>query len=147
MREAIEQMNASNGDRLLFLPRMSQAELVPFIKAARLVVLPSLWENLANTCLEAMQPGRPVMGTWGCGFEQVIEDGISGFLVKPGDAANLAERMKEVLADSPLLERVGAGALHKMDYFRIDTIAARLTEYYVRVLSRLHRTSTKSLSK
>lgn len=139
MREAIQNMNAAHVDRLLFLPRMPQRDLFPIIKAARLVVLPSLWENLANTCLEAMQLGRPVIGTWRCGFEEVIEDGVSGFLVEPGDAPGLAQRMLTALADPPLLEQVGAGALRRMEDFSIDVMAKRLVEYYAQVVERWQR--------
>ncbi|HEY7349039.1 MAG TPA: glycosyltransferase family 4 protein [Ktedonobacterales bacterium] len=139
MREAILAMNTPYAERLLFLPRMPQPALFPIIKAARLVALPSLWENLANTCLEAMQLGRPVIGTRGCGFEEVIEDGLSGFLVEPGDAAALAGRMLDALADPVLLEQVGASALRRMEAFSIDKMAARLADYYAQIVARWRR--------
>ncbi len=136
MRAAIQAMNAAHADQLLFLPRLPQRELFPIIKAARLVVLPSLWENLANTCLEAMQLGRPVVATRGCGFEEVIQDNVSGFLVAPGDADELARRMLAVLGDPALLERVGAGALRRVAEFAIDPMAARLVAYYEQLIGR-----------
>lgn len=134
MREAITAMNQAQADRLIFLPRLPQRELFPIIKAARLVTLPSLWENLANTCLETMQLGRPVLATKRCGFEEVIEDGASGFLVEPGDAPDLERRLLEVLADTKLLERVGAGALRRVEDFAIDPMAARLADYYAQLV-------------
>jgi glycosyltransferase involved in cell wall biosynthesis len=136
MRAAIKAMNAAYADRLIFLPRLPQRELFPIIKAARLVVLPSLWENLANTCLEAMQLGRPVIATRGCGFEEVIQDGLSGFLVEPGNPDDLARRMLEALADTALLERVGVGALRRVEDFAIDPMAARLAAYYEQLIAR-----------
>ena len=136
MREAIQAMNAAHADQVLFLPRLPQRELFPIIKAARLVVLPSLWENLANTCLEAMQLGRPVMATRGCGFEEVLQDGASGFLVEPGDVDGLARRLLDVLADPALLEQVGAGALRRVAEFAIDPMAARLAAYYEQLIGR-----------
>ena len=54
MADVIRELNPRHANRLIFLPRMAQRELFPIIRGARLVVLPSLWENLANTCLEAM---------------------------------------------------------------------------------------------
>ncbi len=145
MRQAIEAMNAQYAGRLLFLPRVPQAELFPIIKAARLVALPSLWENLANTCLEAMQLGRPVVATWHCGFEEVIEDGVSGFLVEPGDAAGLARRLVAVLADAALLERVSAGAQRRIEAFSIDAMAARLADYYAQVAHRWQHAPDKTM--
>lgn len=136
MRAAIIAMNAACANRLVFLPRLSQRELFPIVKAARLVVLPSLWENLANTCLEAMQLGRPVIATRGCGFEEVIQDGLSGFLVEPGNPDDLARRMLEALADTALLERVGVGALRRVEDFAIDPMAALLAAYYEQLIRR-----------
>jgi glycogen(starch) synthase len=134
MRAAITALNQAHAERLIFLPRLPQRELFPMIKAARLVVLPSLWENLANTCLEAMQLGRPVVATRRCGFEEVIEDGVSGFLVEPGDAEELARRLLEVLADPNLLARVGGGAGRRVEEFAIDPMAARLADYYAQLV-------------
>lgn len=138
MREAITALNQAHADRLIFLPRLPQKELFPIIKAARLVTLPSLWENLANTCLETMQLGRPVVATRRCGFEEVIEDGVSGFLVEPGDAADLERHLLEVLADPLLLERVGAGAQRRVEDFAIDPMAARLADYYAQLVQKKH---------
>ena len=143
MREAIRAMNAGNSERLIFLNRLPQKELFPIIKAARLVALPSLWENLANTCLEAMQLSRPVVATRGCGFEEVIEDGVSGFLVEPGDAEGLADAMLAALADPALLERVSQGALRRVGEFGIDAMAARLADYYEGFLRGLQREPAK----
>ncbi len=134
MREAIRALNPEHVDQLVFLPRMPQRELFPIIRAARMVVLPSLWENLANTCLEAMQLGRPVVATRRCGFEEVIDDNVSGFLVEPGDAPALARRMLDALADDDLRAQVSDGARRRVAEFHIDVMAARLAEYYERLV-------------
>lgn len=128
--ELIRERNARHADRLIFLPRLPQRELFPIIRGARLVVLPSLWENLANTCLEAMQLGRPVVATWGCGFEEVIQDGVSGALVPPADAAKLEACLLALLADDALLGRLGAAAVQRAGEFGLDAMAARLADYY-----------------
>lgn len=122
--------NARHEERLVFLPRLPQRELFPIIRGAHLVVLPSLWENLANTCLEAMQLGRAVVATWGCGFEEVIEDGVSGALVPPGDAEKLGACMLDLLADDARLERIGEAAARRAAEFGLDAMAARLADYY-----------------
>ncbi|MGH2484856.1 MAG: glycosyltransferase family 4 protein, partial [Ktedonobacterales bacterium] len=136
MREAIRALNAEHSDRLVFLPRMPQSELFPILRAARLVVLPSLWENLANTCLEAMQLSRPVVATRRCGFEEVIQDGESGFLVEPGDAADLSATLLRVLGDPAMLDRVGAQGRSRVGDFAIDAMAQHLADYYEQLLSR-----------
>jgi glycosyltransferase involved in cell wall biosynthesis len=74
------------------------------------------------------------LATKRCGFEEVIEDGASGFLVEPGDAQDLERRLLEVLADPARLARVGAGALRRVEDFAIDPMAARLADYYARLV-------------
>jgi len=134
MADAIRERCAGHADRLVFLPRMTQRDLFPIIRAARLVVLPSLWENLANTCLEAMQLGRPVVATWGCGFEEVIEDGVSGFLAAPNDAESLRMRIRVALDDEAYAEQVGAAAQRRAAEFNVDAMAERLVAYYQHLL-------------
>jgi glycosyltransferase involved in cell wall biosynthesis len=135
MAELIRQLATPYADRLTFLPRMAQGDLFPIIRAARLVTLPSLWENLANTCLEAMQLARPVIATWGCGFEEVIEDNVSGYLATPGDAPALAARILDALADEAAAERIGQAAQRRAQEFSVDAMAARLANYYERLIA------------
>lgn len=130
MGAAIRAMHPSHADRLLFFPRMPQRALFPIITAAKLVVLPSLWENLANTCLEAMQLGKAVIATRHCGFEEVIVDGTSGFLVEPGSVQELATCLSQTLKDEALIQRVGLAAQRRVADFHIDVMAQRLATYY-----------------
>jgi glycosyltransferase involved in cell wall biosynthesis len=136
--EIIRAHNAPYADRLIFLPRLPQRELFPMIRAAQVVVLPSLWENLANTCLEAMQLGRPVVATWGCGFEEVIEDGVSGALVPPGDVEALRDCLLSLLADDAPRARMGNAAEQRANAFRLDVMAARLADYYTTLVTTHH---------
>ena len=146
MADVIRGLAAPYADRLIFLPRLPQQEMFPIIRAARVVVLPSLWENLANTCLEAMQLGRPVIATWGCGFEEVIEDGVSGFLTQPGDAASLAAGIEKALADEAMAERVGQAAEQRAQEFSIDAMVERLADYYAQLLLAGDRRTMQQLS-
>jgi len=128
--------------RLVFLPRLPQQELFPLISGARLVVLPSRWESLANACLEAMALGRTVVATAGSGFDEVIEDGISGLLVPPDDPAALAAVVNHALADLARLRQLGQGALQRAAEYALDPMVHRLTEVYHDVLrARLAGTS------
>jgi glycosyltransferase involved in cell wall biosynthesis len=134
MAEVVRELAAPYADRLIFLPRMPQSELFPFIPSARVVVLPSLWENLGNTTLETMQLGRPVVASWGSGFEEVVQDNISGFLAAPGDVESLGTRILDVLGDRENAERVGQAAIQRAHEFSVEAMAARLADYYQRLI-------------
>jgi glycogen synthase len=119
-----------HSDRIHFLPRMPHAELFEIVAHARVVAIPSRWENLANTCLEAMVLERAVITTSGSGFDEVLTDGVNGLLVPPGDSAALATALHQVLADPRLAERLGAAARRRAEDFTVDRMAANLVRVY-----------------
>jgi glycosyltransferase involved in cell wall biosynthesis len=130
MQEYVERCNARHGDRLHFLPRLSQDRLYPVLAGALFVVMPSLWESLANAALEALDMGKPVVATRGCGFGEVVEDGRSGLLVPPADAPALREAMLELLRDRARLREMSAAARAAADGFRMPRLAAQLLDFY-----------------
>ena len=74
-----------------------RADLDRFLPHLDLLVLPSYTEGLPNVVLEACAAGVPVVATAAGGTPEVIADGLNGYLVPPGDAARLAERIDAVL--------------------------------------------------
>lgn len=78
------------------------------LAAADVFVLPSLFEGLPLSALEAMAAGLPVVGTHGCGTAEAVRDGVTGRLVASGDAAALAQAILEVLEQPILAARWGA---------------------------------------
>jgi glycosyltransferase involved in cell wall biosynthesis len=63
------------------------------------VVVPSLGEGFGMVALEAMERARPVIAAAIGGLEDLVRDGETGLLVKPGDADSLADAMLELAAD------------------------------------------------
>jgi glycosyltransferase involved in cell wall biosynthesis len=90
--------------------------LVPHEEAQRLlaraavVVLPSHREGLPLVLLEAMAHGRAVVATPVGGTPSLVEDGVTGLLVPPGDAEALREAIERLLADPDLRRRLGEAA-------------------------------------
>jgi glycosyltransferase involved in cell wall biosynthesis len=77
-----------------------------FIPQLDLFVLPSHTEGLPNVVLEACAAGVPVIATAVGGTPEVIEDGVSGFLVSPGDIEQLAGRIDEALENEERLREI-----------------------------------------
>lgn len=119
--------------RLILPGSLRHEQLYPVIERARLVVLPSLVDNFPNACLEAMGLGRPVIGTLGTGFDELITEGGTGFLVPPNDASALADTLVRAWTH-PDLARLGEAARLKVSEFSPARTVPALLDYYREVL-------------
>ena len=134
MREFVERCNTAYRNRLHFYPRLRQRELYPLLEAALAVVLPSLWEALANATLEAQDMGKPVVATSGCGFGEVVVDGRTGLLVPPGDAAALGRALDFLLSDRERLAAMSEAARERARQFSLERTVAEQLAFYERLL-------------
>ena len=93
---------------------------VPAVTAALdVAVLPSYREAQGLVILEAMALSRPVVASNVGGIPEMIEDGITGLLVEPHDAAGLARAIIRLLTDHPLADTLARQA-HDMVHERFD---------------------------
>ncbi len=129
LREYILNTNRPFKNRLIFLEQASHDKLYPIIANARLVVLPSLVDNLPNALLEAMGLGRAVIGTYNTSFDEMIEDAVSGFLVPPGDSQALAKKMVEAWSRDDL-DEIGRAARRRTEELAPEKTIGALLEYY-----------------
>jgi glycosyltransferase involved in cell wall biosynthesis len=83
--------------RVSFVGEVPQAELANQMHRSRVFVLPSLSEGLGRVVVEAMATGTPVIGSHVDGIPEIVQEGLTGFLVPPGDEEALAERLRWVL--------------------------------------------------
>jgi len=80
------------------------------LAGSTLFILPSYAEGMPMALLEAMSWEMPVIRHTGGGIPQVIESGVNGLLVAPGDIDGLAAAIRRLLEDTALRERLGAAA-------------------------------------
>jgi glycosyltransferase involved in cell wall biosynthesis len=96
--------------------RLGRRDDVPsLLKAADLLVLPSLWEGMPNVVLEAMAARLAVVGTSVEGTEDLIIPGQTGWLVAPGDADALAGALLEAASDPSRLRSHGDVARNRVE--------------------------------
>lgn len=101
--------------------------------AADIFVLPTLYDPFANTCLEAMAAGLPVITTIQNGASELIEDGRSGLIVKdPTDPFELGERLLELSEERR--RSVGEEARRVAERFPIGRYARETVKVYREVL-------------
>jgi glycosyltransferase involved in cell wall biosynthesis len=101
------------------------------------LLCPSIWWEVTGiVILEAYARGLPAIGSRIGGIPEVIDHGRTGFLVKPGDATELAARLRELAASRDLVCSLAQNALAHAESNGVDTMAARLTAVYAEVRER-----------
>jgi glycosyltransferase involved in cell wall biosynthesis len=73
-------------------------DVAEILRCLDVFALTSLWEGLPRVYLEALASGVPIVGTRVDGAEEVIRDGVNGYLLKPGDVDGLSVRVLQVLS-------------------------------------------------
>jgi glycosyltransferase involved in cell wall biosynthesis len=89
-----------------------------------------------NVALEAMAAGRPVIATRRAGLDEVVADGVTGYLVPPGDKIALAKQTSRLISDPALRERLGtAGRQRAMECFSAHEMVQQLAEIYEQLVA------------
>lgn len=120
------------GDRVRLLPW--QSEVAPFMRAARLLVLPSRYEGMPNVVLEAMAAGKPVVCSRVEGSEELLGGSIDRQSFSPGDDGAMKKLVDQYLADESLSESAGQENLDRVkERFTIPAMVAAYRSLYQRV--------------
>jgi D-inositol-3-phosphate glycosyltransferase len=124
------------GARVRFLGNVPTPQLKALYHAADLLVATSfLNETFGIALCEAMASGLPVVASRFGGFPEVLEDGVTGYLVRPQDPADLAAGIDRLLADPERRAAMGAAGVARMRrLFTWDAVADRLEPVYRRAL-------------
>jgi len=115
-RTALEADVACRGlsDRIVFLGYKSQADVAEELAQADVFVLPSFAEGVPVVLMEAMTSQVPVVTTRIAGVPELVEDGVSGRLVPPGDCAAFTQALDAVLEDPAQRQALGAAGRNKV---------------------------------
>jgi glycosyltransferase involved in cell wall biosynthesis len=107
-------------------------------------VLPSVGpEPCATVLMEAMACAKPVIASSAGGNPDIVEDNVSGLLVRPGDRVGLAQAIKALTGDERLRNRLAAGALRKVQAFTASSVVPRIESVYRKVLAGERHASTR----
>ncbi|MGH9461003.1 MAG: glycosyltransferase family 4 protein [Vicinamibacteria bacterium] len=134
--EALQRCAGRHGSRVHRVDAVRKHKLLPFVRAARAVVIPSCIDNLPNTCLESMAEGRAVLTTATSGFAGVIEDGRNGYLCDFGDDERLCSQIRRIVSlGEEELKVVGNQARRTVQsLFDVEKNSSQLVRYYEKVL-------------
>jgi|Tabmets5t2r1_1033131.scaffolds.fasta_scaffold00992_3 glycosyltransferase involved in cell wall biosynthesis len=108
------------------LGRLPGLDVPRFLRAIDIVVLPSYDEGLPRAVLEAMSMARPVVASAVGGIPELIQHGVNGLLVPPGDRAALVQALKSLVEDEGLRAELGRRARQTAMRFDIEEGLRRL---------------------
>jgi len=109
------------------------------LNALDVFVMPSLNEGMGVAALEATAMGLPVVGSAVGGLPEVVDDGRSGILVKPGDPVILANAIGQLVVDYRRRAAMGAeGRKRAAQNWSLELMAKRTLELYYTCLDRTH---------
>lgn len=110
-------------DRVRFLGFLSREELKKEYAKSALFVLPTRQDCFALVILEAMCAGLPVVcSRYADGAYDLVEDGKNGYIVDPYDRKQFSERIKMLLQDEKLAERMGEYSGRLLKKFRFEQV-------------------------
>lgn len=103
------------------------SDVTSFLHRADIFVLPSVErEGTPTSILEAMLVGLPVVASDVGGVSEIVRDGVTGFLVKPGDVIDLAEHLDQLLLSPDMRRQMGSsGREYVMNYHTVEEMVER----------------------
>ena len=108
-----------------------QNDVGPWFHAFDALLLPSRSEGTPVSAIETLASGRPVVATDVGGTRDVVEDGVSGFIVPFGDVAAGAERLERLAHDDALRKRMGAaGKARTLARYRVPRLVEDVDRLY-----------------
>jgi glycosyltransferase involved in cell wall biosynthesis len=116
--------------RVDFVGWQNGARLADLYRSAVVAAMPSRYEPFGMVALEAMACGCPVVASRVGGLKEVVADGESGYLVAPGDEADLSRRLEQVGSDDRLRSHLREGALKVASGFSWVKCADSITSIY-----------------
>lgn len=139
---------AGSGDTQLLMRTIDAKNLSSFVKFYGFVsgnkkiellnrcdsyVLPSYAEGQPVSILEAMSYGKPILSTNVGGIPELIENGINGYIVTPGDKCALFEKMQMLVLDEPKRTKMGMRSSEIVRYNYPDYVANEIENIYLRL--------------
>lgn len=117
-------------------PRIPPSQICDVLRSSDVFVLSSLSEGIANSLVEAMSCGLPVVTTDCGGMEEAVTNGVEGFVVARRDPEALASALLRLAADKELRHRMGqAGRARVLEQFNVERQVREFLDLYRKVMN------------
>ena len=118
-------------DRIKYHRLKSLDEKHQFLRNADIFVLPTLNDTFPLVLLEAMQFGLPVISTFEGGIAEIVDDGVTGFLVEKNNVHELAKKIETLVKDHKLRKKMGEKGRQKfLENFTLDKFEYKMMNIF-----------------
>ncbi|BAY22416.1 putative glycosyltransferase [Calothrix sp. NIES-2100] len=150
LQQLVAELNVA--DKIRILGWKNQPEIIEFLDKSHIFMAPSVTsadgnqDAPVNTLKEAMAMGLPVIGTLHGGIPELVEDGISGFLVPERDVDAIAQKLIYLIEHPEIWSQMGqAGRAYVETHYNINKLNDELVQLYQSLSSNNLQISEKSL--
>jgi glycosyltransferase involved in cell wall biosynthesis len=119
------------GEEVKFWGKVAYGKIKDVYQETDVLILPSIWpENHPGTITESMASRTPVIASRIGGIPELVEDGLTGFLVEPGNALELADRMERFITNRELIETLGERAYVRIRHNTFENRIPKIMEVF-----------------
>lgn len=145
MQEYLEKILHPYKDSIEFVEAVPLDEIPSILANTDICVFPSIWENFALVCMEAMAAGRGVVASNAGGMAEMLDQGRVGRLVPPRSPKKIAEALLELLENPTLRMQLGHAARQRvLEEYNVDRIGELQEASYRRAIERRKLEGTRS---
>jgi len=125
-----------NKNKLIYFKEQNHERLIPVIKNADFILMPSRIENFPNACVEAMSLGKIVIASKGISFEQLINNHENGFLFENANSKDLLKVIEQVLnLPSERKKEIEENAKKTVERLHPKITVKKLINYYQSIIN------------
>jgi L-malate glycosyltransferase len=129
LKEKVKLLKIS--ERVAFVGSASWEMAMRLLSLMDIVAIPSRFEGFGLTAAEAMATGKPVVASGTFGLDEVITDGLTGFLVQPANILGFSEKFEELIKDEELRIKLGREGQRKaMSIFSFEVFRNKIRSLY-----------------
>jgi glycosyltransferase involved in cell wall biosynthesis len=119
-------------EKVAFTGFCSHSKIEQFYKSSDVLLITSHYEGFGRVALEALLSGLPVVAPTICGIEDIVDNGISGYLLTPGDEQGMADAVIHLLRNTSLSRQMGMAGQHiVMERFDADQLVIKWMELLI----------------
>ena len=117
-------------DIVSYIGWVSGEKKIEIFNQSDVFILPSYYEGLPISILEAMSYSMPIISTQIGGIPEIVEDGVNGYLIHPGNKGELKQAIDSLITNTELRRKMGKESQCMVGRFLPESVIRQLSDLY-----------------